>query len=88
MTSRDESGSTARKLSHASLALCILLFAIFVGNILLGKFKLAFGWPAVPIFSDLTEYLLLLATALSFAIAGLMSERAALEQGDGKLKAK
>jgi hypothetical protein len=51
-----------------------------VANVLLGKARLIFEMPSVPIFSDITEYLLLMATALFFAIAALMRERATAQE--------
>ncbi len=73
-SSIDDGEKTARALSRASLVLCLLVFLVFVANVLLGKAKLVFGLASVPVLSDIIEYLLLMATALLFAVATLLRE--------------
>ena len=80
MATSDDGNKRAQTLGRISLTLCLLLFLVFVANVLLGKARLIFDLKGVPVFSDVVEYLLLMATALFFAIAALMKERTARER--------
>lgn len=80
MDTSDDRDKRAQTLGRISLTLCLLLFLVFVGNVLLGKARLVFDLTAVPVLSDVVEYLLLMAAALFFAIATLMKERTAREE--------
>jgi branched-subunit amino acid transport protein len=52
----------------------LLLFALFVLNILVGKAEITFEWKAPFLLSDVAEYLLLMATALFFILGALARE--------------
>ena len=82
MATSDDGNKRAQTLGRISLTLCLLLFLVFVANVLLGKARLIFDLKGVPVFSDVVEYLLLMATALFFAIAALMKERTARERAE------
>lgn len=71
---------SARTLGRISLVICLVLFLLFTANLLLGKAKLAFGLDDVTVLSDVAEYLLLMATALFFAVAALMRESEVIKE--------
>ncbi len=52
----------------------LVLFFLFVLNVLLGKAEIAFGWRVPFLLSDVAEYLLLMATALFFTLGALARE--------------
>ncbi len=71
----DRGSRGLRRASRVSFALCFGLGLVFAANLLLGKAKIAFGWTAPDVLSDIAEFLLLLATALFFALTALLKER-------------
>lgn len=54
--------------------LTLILFALYLANVLQGKARAEFGWQPVFLFHDRIEFLLLLATAVGFAITILVRE--------------
>ncbi len=52
----------------------LALLALFFADVLLGKARIALGWPVPFLLGDVGEFLLLLLTALLFAVAALLSE--------------
>lgn len=59
---------TTPQIQRASLGIAILLFVLYFGNVLMGKFSMGFRIGVVG------EFLLLLATCLFFTIAILCAE--------------
>lgn len=58
------------------LALSIILFAVFVGNVLMGSMS------SQPFLTDIQEMLLMAAAAVAFVIAILRAEKKAMESDD------
>lgn len=83
MSSGNDTTRSVSRIGRISLTVCLLLFLILTVNVLLGKAKLIFDLERVRVLSDTAEYLLLLGTALFFAIAALMKERETAE-GEGR----
>jgi heme A synthase len=61
------------------LILFVVLFAVFLGNIVLGKAQLVFGWDLPFLLGDIAEFLLLLTAAIFFTLAVLKKERSAVD---------
>ena len=57
-----------------SLWATVVLGAMFLANVILGKAKVLWGWE-LPLLSDVWEFLLLLLVALYFTLAALHRER-------------
>ena len=70
--------STPHPAALARYALWIAggLFAIFAANALLTAARSAFGLPVAPFMPRVPEFLVLLLSALAFAVATLLHERA------------
>lgn len=60
-----------------ALYIFLVLFALFVANVLLGKGRVEFGWNIPFLLNDVMEFLLLLFGALFFVRAALTAEQAA-----------
>ena len=60
------------------MGICIVLFAAYAYNVLAGKAHILFGW-ALPRFSDIVEFLLLLAASVALIAAALYREKARAE---------
>lgn len=71
--------------SNRLMAVCALLFAFFCLNVLLGKARILFGLNLPFLLPDVTEFLLLLLSALFFTLAALAREKSvsSREAGDG-----
>jgi len=52
----------------------LILFFLFVLNILIGKAGIAFDWEPPFLLSDVAEYLMLMATAVFFILTALVRE--------------
>jgi hypothetical protein len=80
MTARAGQGTTngrngANRKGRGFLVVFYILFALFTLNILLGKASVQFGWDLPFLLSDVTEFLLLLVSAVFLMLAALMRER-------------
>lgn len=73
MAGRQLVSAEARWGRFSLVAFCIL-FVVFLGNILLGKAGVAFGWRFPFLLNDVGEYLVLLFAALFFTVATLIHE--------------
>jgi hypothetical protein len=64
---------------------CALLFGLFCLNVLLGKARILFSLELPFLLRDVTEFLLLLLSALFFTLAALAREKSvgSREAGDG-----
>jgi TRAP-type C4-dicarboxylate transport system permease small subunit len=65
------------RLEVAALVACAVCFALFCGNVLLGWSARLIGWDASWRLERVPEFLLLFASAISFAVAALAAERRA-----------
>ncbi len=54
--------------------LTLILFFLYLANVLQGKARAQFGWQPLFLFHDRVEFLLLLFTAVGFAITMLVRE--------------
>jgi TRAP-type C4-dicarboxylate transport system permease small subunit len=63
------------RLEVAALAACAACFALFSANVLFGWSAGAMGWDASWRLERVPEFLLLFASAISFAVASLAAER-------------
>lgn len=61
------------------LGVFLVVFGLFLANVLLGKAQILFGWRAPFLLNDVSEYLVLLASALLFTMVTLLRET---ERGD------
>ncbi len=77
MRTRSQPDNRAGAGGNKSLAAFLLLFAVFLANVLLGKARIAFGWPVPFLLGDLSEFLVLLAAAGFFVRLVLAREAAA-----------
>jgi len=66
--------SAGNRWGRLSLVAFCVLFAVFLGNIFLGKAGVAFGWRFPFLLNDVGEYLVLLFAALFFTVATLIHE--------------
>lgn len=69
-----------RIIAHFSGWLTLLLFSLYLANVLQGKARAEFGWQPVFLFHDRIEFLLLLSTAVGFAVTILVREARAVQR--------
>ncbi|UCH73962.1 MAG: hypothetical protein JSU82_16855 [Rhodospirillales bacterium] len=68
-------GNSAKQRGNIYLAVFIVLFGLFILNVLLGKAGIQFGWDLPFLLGDVPEFLLLLVSAVFLMLAALRRER-------------
>lgn len=68
------SHSNRSPLERLALGACLFFLLTFMANVVIGRLSVSFGWDTSWRLERVAEFLLLFATAISFAVSSLFAE--------------